>query len=186
MPGAFKLDHLQPFKPILFWNFYNFFTFILGSPFLLPQMKRECEKGILQMDEAQGFQYLGQSNWTICSPWCRFFHIFSILSLRRLTPRADSMKEFERRLAPHHAVSRFALALGLPFLITIVQKIRKIIHPKIIETQVFLYHGRSNWTIYSLLSQFCSKKFQSSWALYWGSHFLLPQSLESRRAENEM
>ena len=37
VPGAFKLDHLQPFKPILFWNFSNFFTFILGSPFLLPQ-----------------------------------------------------------------------------------------------------------------------------------------------------
>ena len=37
MPGAFKLDHLQPFKPILFWNFYKVFTFILGSPFLLPQ-----------------------------------------------------------------------------------------------------------------------------------------------------
>ena len=37
VPGAFKLDHLQPFKPILFWNFSNFFTFILGSQFLLPQ-----------------------------------------------------------------------------------------------------------------------------------------------------
>ena len=37
MPGAFKLDHLQPFKPILFRNFSNFFTFMLGSPFLLPQ-----------------------------------------------------------------------------------------------------------------------------------------------------
>ena len=39
MPGAFK----QPSKPILFWNLSNFYTFILGSPFLLPQrakMKR--------------------------------------------------------------------------------------------------------------------------------------------------
>ena len=37
MPGAFKLDHLQPFKPILSWTIFNFFTFILGSQFLLPQ-----------------------------------------------------------------------------------------------------------------------------------------------------
>ena len=37
VPGAFKLDHLQPVKPILFWEIFNFFTLILGSPFLLPQ-----------------------------------------------------------------------------------------------------------------------------------------------------
>ena len=33
VPGAFKLDDLLPFKPILFWKFSNFFTFILGSQF---------------------------------------------------------------------------------------------------------------------------------------------------------
>ena len=37
VPGAFKLDHLHPVKPILFSKFYNFFTFILGGQFLLPQ-----------------------------------------------------------------------------------------------------------------------------------------------------
>ena len=37
VPGAFKLDHLHPVKPILFPKFYNFFTFILGGQFLLPQ-----------------------------------------------------------------------------------------------------------------------------------------------------
>ena len=37
MSGVFKLDHLQPNQPILFWYFCTFFTFILGSPFLLPQ-----------------------------------------------------------------------------------------------------------------------------------------------------
>ena len=31
VPVAFKLDHLQPFVPILFWSFSNIFTFILGS-----------------------------------------------------------------------------------------------------------------------------------------------------------
>ena len=38
MPGAFKLDHLQPIEPLLFPYFCNFYTFILGSHFLLPQM----------------------------------------------------------------------------------------------------------------------------------------------------
>ena len=39
VPGAFKLDHLQHFKPILFQKFYNFFTYILGGQFLLPQRR---------------------------------------------------------------------------------------------------------------------------------------------------
>ena len=44
VPGAFKLDHLQPVEPILFWKFSNFSTFILGSQFLLPQ-RANYEKG---------------------------------------------------------------------------------------------------------------------------------------------
>ena len=44
VPGAFKLDHLHPVKPILFSKFYNFFTFILGGQFLLPQ-RANNEKG---------------------------------------------------------------------------------------------------------------------------------------------
>ena len=47
LPGAFKLDHLQPFEPILFWNFSIFFTFILGGQLLLPQRADQWEKGIL-------------------------------------------------------------------------------------------------------------------------------------------
>ena len=34
VPGAFKLDDLQSFKPIMSPKFFNFFIFILGSPFL--------------------------------------------------------------------------------------------------------------------------------------------------------
>ena len=47
VPGAFKLDHLQPLKPILFRNFSNFCTFILEGQFLLPQVEegRKWEKG---------------------------------------------------------------------------------------------------------------------------------------------
>ena len=35
--GAFKLDHLQPLKPILFRQFSICHIFILGGQFLLPQ-----------------------------------------------------------------------------------------------------------------------------------------------------
>ena len=37
VPGAFKLDHLQTFKPILLREFSISLTFILGGQFLLPQ-----------------------------------------------------------------------------------------------------------------------------------------------------
>ena len=75
VPGAFKLDHLQPFKPILFWKISNFFTFILGSQFLLPQRANNGKREILatsNLDETEGFQCLGHSNWTTCSPLSPF------------------------------------------------------------------------------------------------------------------
>ena len=37
VPGAFKLDHLHPVKPILFSKFYNFFTFILEANSYYPR-----------------------------------------------------------------------------------------------------------------------------------------------------
>ena len=37
LSGAFKLDHILPFPPILFRYVSNFFTFILGGQFLLLQ-----------------------------------------------------------------------------------------------------------------------------------------------------
>ena len=85
MPGALKLDHMQPFKPILFWNFSNSFTFMLGSPFLLPQRANNGKREILatsNLDETEGFQCLGHSNWTICSPLSPFCsEIFPTFSL---------------------------------------------------------------------------------------------------------
>ena len=48
VPGAFKLDHLQSFKSLLFWKFSNFFTFILGGQFLLPQRTNNCKRGIFK------------------------------------------------------------------------------------------------------------------------------------------
>ena len=80
VPGAFKLDHLEHIKPLLFPYFCNFCTFILGSHFLLPQRTNNGERGILptsKLNETEGFQYLGHSNWTICSPLSHFcFQIF--------------------------------------------------------------------------------------------------------------
>ena len=51
VPGAFKLDHLQPIKPLLLPNFYKFFTFILVGQFLLPQMANNGERGFSQLQK---------------------------------------------------------------------------------------------------------------------------------------
>ena len=87
MPGAFKLDHLQPTEPLFLPNFHNFFTFILGGQFLLPQRankgKRENHT-TPKLDETKGFQCLEHSNWTICSllsQFCfqTFFQLFTCI-----------------------------------------------------------------------------------------------------------
>ena len=48
MPGTFKLDHLQPIEPFLFQKIINFFTFILGGQFLLPQRANYGKRGFIQ------------------------------------------------------------------------------------------------------------------------------------------
>ena len=52
MPGAFKLDHLQPVKPILFPKFSNFFTFILKANSYYPRKKGKWNSPY--MNERQG------------------------------------------------------------------------------------------------------------------------------------
>ena len=49
LPGEFKLDHLQPIQPILFWYFSNFYTFILGNQFLLPQRANNGKSEFFQL-----------------------------------------------------------------------------------------------------------------------------------------
>ena len=85
VPGVFKLGHLQQAEPLLFWNVSNFFTFILGRPILFTPEGQEWEKGIhptLKLNETEGCQCLGHSNWTICIPLSHFcsenFPTFSI------------------------------------------------------------------------------------------------------------
>ena len=48
VPGAFKLDDLHPFKPILFWKFSICFIFILGAQFLLPQRANSEKREFFQ------------------------------------------------------------------------------------------------------------------------------------------
>ena len=65
MPGAFKLDHLQPVEPILSRHFPNIPIFILGSPILITpeggRLKRR-KGNLLEMDEIQEFHYFGHPN----------------------------------------------------------------------------------------------------------------------------
>ena len=74
--GAFKMDYLQHAKLISFQKISTFWPFILGGP--IPYYPRERRKGSSRgrkwekgnhpkVDETQGFQYLGHSNWTIWS-----------------------------------------------------------------------------------------------------------------------
>ena len=48
VPWTSKLDHLHPFKPLLFLEFSNFFTFILGGQFLLPQRANNGKGTLIQ------------------------------------------------------------------------------------------------------------------------------------------
>ena len=48
VPGAFKLDHWQPVKPILLTKFSNFFTFLLGANSYYPR-ERKAEKGKMEI-----------------------------------------------------------------------------------------------------------------------------------------
>ena len=66
VPWAFKLDHLHPIKPLLFWKFSIFFTFIMRGQFLLHQRANNglWEKGILptpKVDDSEGFHCLARA-----------------------------------------------------------------------------------------------------------------------------
>ena len=79
LPGTFKVDPFQGFEQLLFWNFYTFFTLILGGQFLLPQ---SANNGKGEFTQLQNWMRQRHSNWTICSllnPFCpRRFSTFSL------------------------------------------------------------------------------------------------------------
>ena len=49
MPEVFILDHLQPIESILLQDIFNFFTFILGSQFILPQRANNGREAFIQL-----------------------------------------------------------------------------------------------------------------------------------------
>ena len=83
--GVYKLDHLHPFKALLFWKFSTLFPFHTGRPILVTPEGQYWEKGIHptpKLNDTEGFQCLRHSNWTISSPWSPFcFRKFSTFSL---------------------------------------------------------------------------------------------------------
>ena len=75
VPGAFKLDHLHPVKPILFSKFYNFFTFILGGQFLLPQRANNEKREFSQLQKwtrQRGLSAWGIQTGPFAAWWANF------------------------------------------------------------------------------------------------------------------
>ena len=75
VPGTFKLDHLQPVEPILFWKFSYFSTFILGSHFLLPQRANNQKREFSQLQNwmrQRGFSAWGIQTGPFAAPWATF------------------------------------------------------------------------------------------------------------------
>ena len=83
VPGAFKLDHLESFKPLLFPNFYKFFTIILGGQFLLPQRVNNGKTAIIQLQNwmrQRSFSAWGIQTWPFAAHSVHFvmklLHLF--------------------------------------------------------------------------------------------------------------
>ena len=75
MPGSFNLDHLHPFEPLLFWKFSNFFTFILGGQFLLPQRSNNGKEGLIQLQNWMRpgvFSAWGIQSGSFAAHWAHF------------------------------------------------------------------------------------------------------------------
>ena len=78
MPGAFKLYHLQPIKPLLFPNLCTFFTFILGGQFLLPQRANYQKSAFIQPQN-----WMRLKDTSACDQWHHFKPLWCWKSLTR-------------------------------------------------------------------------------------------------------
>ena len=171
--GAFKLDQLQPAKLTLLQTISTFLTFILEAPIT---RERERKKGSSRgwkwgkgnhpkVDETQGFLYLRHLNWTICG-------LLSWLCYKQF-------------------LLSWPLYWGSHFLLPQREDVRKWEkgnHPKVIETQGFLYLEHSNWTICRLLSWFCKLILQtiSTFLTFiLGIPFLIAPERKQQRLEME-
>ena len=154
MFGIFILDQEEAGDHILFSEILQFFTFILGSNFLLPQRANNGKRGILptsKLNETESFQCLGNSNWTICTP---------------LSP--SCFKNFPSfPLSYWEANSYYPRGLIMG----------KGNHPtpELNERGNFECLGHSNWTICSPLSHFCSDIFPTFTLSYWGANSYYPR-----------
>ena len=154
MPGEFKLDHLQLFEPILFQKVFNFFIFILGGQFLLPQRANNGASGILptsKWNDTGDFACLGHSYWTICIPLNPFcsenFPSFSLSywEANSYYPRGPIMGKGNSS------------------------------NPQVDGTEGFQCPGHSNRTICSALSPFCPKRFSTFSLSYWEANSYYPR-----------
>ena len=109
VPGAFKLDHLQSIKPILFPKFYNFFPFILGGQFLLPQRERKAENGKMDFSQPEcesGISVPGAFKLEHLQPvepilFCKFSEKISfILGGQFLLPQREEGRQFRKEILP--------------------------------------------------------------------------------------
>ena len=88
MPGAFKLDHLQPVEPILFPKISNSSLLYTGGQFLLPQRANNEKREFSQLQKWT--RQRGVSAWgiqtgpfaAICtnyiSPIFELFHFYTV------------------------------------------------------------------------------------------------------------
>ena len=106
------------------------------------------------MNKTEGFECLGHSNWTICSP---------------SSPFCLSNFQFVSSLY-WEAISYYPR--GLP----IGEKREFFQFQKLNETEVFVCLGHSNWTIYSPFSPFCSQDFLNVHLSYWGPFLITPEA----------
>ena len=146
MPGAFKLDHLQPIKPLLFQYFFTFSTFILGDHFLLPQ-KANYQKW-------EFFQLQNRMRQGVFSAWGIQTRPFAALCTSHI-------------LKLYHL---FHLHTGRPILITPEGQLWEkgvLPTPKLDETEGFGCLGHSNWTICSPLHLSHSQIIPSFLPSYW-------------------
>ena len=90
VPGAFKLDLVQPVEPLLFAKFSNFFTFIMGVQLLLPQRANYEKREFTQLQKwtrHRGFSAWGNQTGPIAVCCASFVHqIFQLFHFQHGSP----------------------------------------------------------------------------------------------------
>ena len=98
---------------------FQLFHLYTGSKFLLPQRVEDWKWNSPNLSETEGFQCLGRSNWTICSPLSQFcppnFPTFSLLYRRGqfLLPQREKGWKWGNGILPTGVRHRFFSAWGI-------------------------------------------------------------------------